>query len=52
MGYFLDQVSKLDRIVTVDNIRMGSPAKEGGEVLLNSSCRLLTYRFTNSESAK
>jgi type IV pilus assembly protein PilO len=52
MGYFLDQVSKLDRIVTVDNIQMDSPTKEGGEVLLNSNCRLLTYRFTNSESAK
>jgi len=52
MGYFLDQVSKLDRIVTVDNIKMGSPKKEGGEMLLNSSCRLLTYRFTNTEVSK
>ncbi len=49
MGYFLDQVSKLDRIVTVDNIKMGSPKKEGGEMLLNSSCRLMTYRFTNTK---
>ena len=49
MGYFLDQVSKLDRIVTVDNIKMASPKKEGGEMLLNSSCRLVTYRFTNTE---
>ena len=52
MGYFLDQVSKLDRIVTVDNINMGSPAKEGGEMLLNSSCRLVTYRFTNTQVSK
>jgi len=52
MGYFLDQVSKLDRIVTVDNINMGSPAKEGGEMLLNSSCRLVTYRFTNTQISK
>jgi len=49
MGYFLDQVSKLDRIVTVDNINMASPQKEGGEMLLNSSCRLVTYRFTNTQ---
>ncbi len=49
MGYFLDQVSKLDRIVTVDNIKMGSPKKVGGEMLLNSSCRLVTYRFTNTQ---
>jgi type IV pilus assembly protein PilO len=49
MGYFLDQVSKLDRIVTVNNIKMGSPKKEGGEMLLNSNCRLVTYRFTNTQ---
>jgi type IV pilus assembly protein PilO len=52
MGYFLDQVSKLDRIVTVDNIKMGSPKQEGGEMLLNSSCRLMTYRFTNTQATK
>jgi len=52
MGYFLDQVSKLDRIVTVDNIKMGSPKKVGGEMLLNSSCRLVTYRFTNTQVSK
>lgn len=48
MGFFLDQVSKLDRIVSVNNIKMGSPKKEGGEMLLNSTCRLVTYRFTNT----
>lgn len=47
MGVFLDQISKLDRIVLVNNIKMGSPQKEGGEMLLNSTCRLVTYRFTN-----
>ncbi len=47
MGYFLDKVSKLDRVVTVDNIKMGSPTRESSEMLLNSSCRLTTYRFTN-----
>lgn len=49
MGYFLDQISKLDRLVTVDNIVMGSPQKVRNEMLLNSSCRLLTYRFTNKK---
>ncbi len=49
MGYFLDQISKLDRLVTVDNINMGSPDQVRNEVLLNSSCRLLTYRFTNTK---
>ncbi|HEB50613.1 MAG TPA: pilus assembly protein PilO [Desulfobulbus sp.] len=52
MGFFLDQVSKLDRIVTVNNIKMGSPKQDGGEMLLNSTCRLVTYRFTNTESNK
>ena len=50
MGFFLDQVSKLDRIVTVNNISMGTPKMEGGEMLLKSTCRLLTYRFTNKSS--
>ncbi len=52
MGLFLDQVSKLDRIVTVSNINMGGPKKEGSEILLNSSCRLVTYRFTNKKVSK
>ena len=52
MGIFLDQVSKLDRIVTVSNITMGGPKKESGEMLLNSSCRLVTYRFTNKKLAQ
>jgi type IV pilus assembly protein PilO len=51
MGYFLDQVSKLERIVTVDNIQMGSGKKEGAEMLLKSTCRLKTYRFTGIQKA-
>ena len=46
LGYFLDRVSKLERIVSADNIAMGGAKKQGGELLLNSSCRLETYRFT------
>jgi len=52
MGYFFDQVSKLERIVSVSNVKMGSPKKEGGEMLLNSDCQLVTYRFTNVELPK
>lgn len=48
MGYFLDQIAKLDRIVTVNNIKMSSPEKEGGEMVLNSNCRLVTYHFTDT----
>ena len=49
VGYFLDQVSKLERIVTVRDIKMGSPKEVEGEMLLSSSCNLLTYRFLNEE---
>jgi type IV pilus assembly protein PilO len=52
MGFFFDQVSKLERIVSVSNIKMSSPKKDGGEMLLNSDCILLTYRFTNVELPK
>lgn len=49
MGSFLDQVSKLNRIVTVANISMGGPKSEAGEMLLNSGCRIVTYQFTNKK---
>lgn len=52
MGFFFDQVSKLERIVSVTNIKMSSPKKEGGEMLLKSDCKLVTYRFTNKELPK
>ncbi|MFH0784639.1 MAG: type 4a pilus biogenesis protein PilO [Pseudomonadota bacterium] len=52
MGFFLDMVSKLERIVSVSNIKMTSPKKEGGEMLLTSDCTLVTYRFTNVELPK
>ena len=47
VGFFFDQVSKLDRIVSVSNVRMATPEKVQGEMLLNSNCQLVTYRFTN-----
>jgi type IV pilus assembly protein PilO len=52
MGFFFDQVSKLERIVSVTNIKMSSPTKEGSEMLLKSDCKLVTYRFTNVELPK
>ncbi len=52
MGYFFDQVSKLERIVSVTNVKMSSPKMEGGEMLLKSDCKLVTYRFTNVELPK
>lgn len=49
MGSFLDRVSKMDRTVSVSNIKMATPKKVDGEILLNSSCRLVTYVFTNKK---
>lgn len=48
MGYFFDQVSKLERIVSVTNVKMSSPKKEPGEMLLESDCKLLTYQYSGT----
>lgn len=52
MGFFFDQVSKLERIVSVSNVKMSAPVKEGGEMLLKSDCKLVTYQFTNEALPK
>lgn len=48
VGNFLYQVSKMDRIVSVSNINLGSPARTKGEMLLNANFTLVTYRFIES----
>lgn len=45
VGAFLDKISKLPRIVSVNNIKMDSPKQVGGEMILNSTFQLVTYRF-------
>lgn len=45
VGLFLDKVSKLERIVTLDNLSMASPKHENGEILLTSAGKLVTYQF-------
>jgi len=47
LGLFLDKVSKLERIVTVNNIKTEKVEQDSNEMMLYSSCRLITYRFTN-----
>lgn len=51
VGYFLGEVSGLERLVTVNNINMGSPQEVDGDMMLNSSCNLLTYRYTGQAAA-
>ena len=48
VGVFLDEISKLSRIVSVSNINMSSPKKEAGEMILNTKFNLVTYRFIES----
>jgi len=45
VGIFLDKISKLPRVVSVNNIKMDSPKQLGGEMILNSTFQLVTYRF-------
>jgi len=52
LGYFLDKISKLERIVTVNNIKMSAPKKEGNEMILSSNLKLITYRFTGVQQAQ
>jgi type IV pilus assembly protein PilO len=51
VGYFLGEVSGLERLVTVNNINMGGPQEVDGDIMLNSSCNLLTYRYTGQAAA-
>ena len=54
IGSFLDKVSKLNRIVSVNNIALTNPTVAGNEVLLTANMELVTYRFlsvTEQETA-
>lgn len=48
VGVFLDKISKLPRVVSVNNIKMDSPKQMGGEMILNSTFQLVTYRFLDT----
>lgn len=45
VGVFLDKISKIPRIVTVTEVKMGSPEKQDNEMFLKTKLNLLTYRF-------
>jgi type IV pilus assembly protein PilO len=45
IGVFLDQVSKLNRIVTANNIKLSGGKRSGDEMTLTASLELVTYRF-------
>jgi len=45
IGLFLDRLSKLNRIVSVNNIALSSPQLSGKEAMLTANLELVTYRF-------
>jgi type IV pilus assembly protein PilO len=45
IGTFLDKISKLNRIVSVNNIALGSASQSEGGMMLNATLELVTYRF-------
>jgi len=48
VGIFLDKISKLPRVVAVNNIKMDAPKQLGGQMILNATFQLVTYRFLDS----
>jgi len=49
VGFFLDAVSKLPRIVNVSKLNLGGAKEVQGEQLLNADIQLLTYKFLESK---
>ncbi len=49
LGVFLDSISKLDRILKVDSLKVTRQAKES---LLQVECNLVTYRFLEKPEPK
>lgn len=45
VGYFLDTVSKLPRIVNVKRVSMGTPKLTEGEMLIDAKLDMVTYKF-------
>ena len=52
IGSFLDKISKLNRIVSVNNIKLSKSGRSEGQNLLSASLELVTYRFLSAEEQK
>ena len=50
IGIFLDQISKMSRIVTVASLAISNPQKIEGEMILQSSIQLKTFRFVDNSA--
>ena len=51
VGYFLDAVSKLPRIVNVDKVNLSGAKMTDGEMLLTAKLDLVTYKFIEPSDA-
>lgn len=52
VGIFFDRVSKLSRIVSVNDIVLGEPKDVGGQTVLTVSGKVVTYRFLSDAEIK
>ena len=52
IAMFLDSIAKLDRIINVTSLTMGSPETQNAKVVVNASFNLKTYRFTKAGKKK
>jgi len=51
VGYFLDAVSKLPRVVNVDKVNLSGAKMTDGEMLLTAKLDLVTYKFIEPSDA-
>jgi len=49
IGLFLDKISHYPRIVSIQNLTMGSPVVKEGFLMLTSTCTATTYRYVQDK---
>lgn len=52
VAIFFDRVSKMSRIVSVEDIEIGDPKESGSETTLTVSGKVVTFRFLTDEEVK
>ncbi len=50
-GAFFDSVSKMERIVNIQGLSLGSPKDDNGKTTLSIDCRAVTFRFVDTPPA-
>ncbi len=52
VAVFFDKVSRLSRIVNIEDIKMSARRSKQSELKLNTSCKAVTYRFIDTKGKK